>query len=482
MTWENAINIKLNLEDRTRKIISDKTGILFSEEFRTFLSDQKIPHQFTDNLQELHRLSANTDTRIIITSLSKVPAFLSSSAELLSFTLADIPLNADVRALQKLTLSELMEILNFLNTDNLLQPVNQYTISYIQARAKSASLDVAIAGMMKKIDALLSTEPSYNLILELGYQLGALQYKIYLKNDQASWAGLSAYQQRIDQFTEPFILNGNLKNIFYESAGNLKSVDKTVPYIKTVAADDKIALLCFDCMGITEWALLKEYLVDTDLKLKEQSTFALIPSITSISRASIFYGSYNAVFGLASVNEEKGLQNQFPGKSCRIFREKDSITSDSLLGIDVVAVIYNVFDDLSHSAKFPPENNNKSLYLSSAINYLAASSIRHQLEVMLSEGFRLFICSDHGSVVATGNGRKVEKYLQEKFAKRACLIGETPLTELLGLQQMKIPFIEDKILVLPGGRTMFDQLNKVEITHGGITVDEIVVPFAEILR
>jgi hypothetical protein len=47
---------------------------------------------------------------------------------------------------------------------------------------------------------------------------------------------------------------------------------------------------------------------------------------------------------------------------------------------------------------------------------------------------------------------------------------------------MKIPFVENKTIVLPEGRTMFSNLNSIEITHGGITVEEIVVPFIEVSK
>jgi len=62
------------------------------------------------------------------------------------------------------------------------------------------------------------------------------------------------------------------------------------------------------------------------------------------------------------------------------------------------------------------------------------------------------------------------------------LIDDSILAEFLDFPQMQIPFVEDKILVLPEGRTMFDYLNNVEISHGGITVDEIVVPFIEVIK
>jgi hypothetical protein len=85
-------------------------------------------------------------------------------------------------------------------------------------------------------------------------------------------------------------------------------------------------------------------------------------------------------------------------------------------------------------------------------------------------------------VIAKGNGKKIDKYLQDKFAKRACLIEDTTLVDLLDFPKMRIPFVEGKTLVLPRGRSMFDHVNSVEISHGGIAVEEIVVPFIEVVK
>jgi len=234
-------------------------------------------------------------------------------------------------------------------------------------------------------------------------------------------------------------------------------------------------------MGIGEWELLKEYLLPLKVSFKEKPTFSLIPSITSISRNSIYYGNNTEAFQSKSINEEKELQKQFPRNICKLFREKDNIKTNTLLGIEIISVIYNFFDDLSHSAKFPPQVENKSLYFDAVKSYLANSNVIHQIRTLLEADYKIFFCSDHGSLIARGNGKKVEKYLHDKFAKRACLIDDTSLADFLNFPQMKIPFIEDKLLILSEERTMFSSLNSIEISHGGITVDEIVVPFIEVI-
>jgi hypothetical protein len=480
MTWENAINIKLNFEDISRQIIADKTSILFSEEFANFLQAKKISFRYAGNLTDLIQFSEEPETKLLFTSLKEVPAFLSAKADVKRFTLADLPLNAEVRALEQCSISELISLLNYLNATNLLQPITQGNVQQLLQNAKQNANKISIAKLKQEIESLLLKEIHYENILQLGLCLGKFQFAICKSGNTEELKELVSVQQRIDQYTFKYILSGNLKNIFYESGSSVKSVDRIVSSIKNSTAQ-KIALICFDCMGISEWELLKEYLQTLRVSYKEQQTFALIPSITAISRSAIFYGNHTEIFHLSSINESKALQQQLPDRTCKLFREKDNITSNTLLGVDVAAVIYNFFDNLSHSAQFPPQVENKSLYFDAVKNYLANSNVLQQLRELIEEGYKLFFCSDHGSIVAKGNGKKIEKYLQETFAKRACIIEETTLAEFLNFPQMKIPFVENKLLVLPEGRTMFNNLNSIEISHGGITVDEIVVPFIEVL-
>ena len=72
MTWENAINIKLNLEDISRQVITDYTSVLFSEEFKYFLQAKNISHKQASNQVELISFSEEPETKILFTSLKEI--------------------------------------------------------------------------------------------------------------------------------------------------------------------------------------------------------------------------------------------------------------------------------------------------------------------------------------------------------------------------------------------------------------------------
>ena len=145
-------------------------------------------------------------------------------------------------------------------------------------------------------------------------------------------------------------------------------------------------------------------------------------------------------------------------------------------------MIYNFFDELAHDTKLPPGEQTKTIYFKNVLSYLEKSRIKDDLLLLKKLGYSISFCSDHGSVVAQGNGQKIDKYLIEQSCKRATLINKSELANSYDANQYEIPFITDKIALLAKGRTMFASKKETKISHGGITLDELIVPFVEILN
>jgi len=100
---------------------------------------------------------------------------------------------------------------------------------------------------------------------------------------------------------------------------------------------------------------------------------------------------------------------------------------------------------------------------------------------LIARDFTIYICSDHGSTIARGNGKRIDKYLQDTFAKRGTIISRDAV-ELTNYKKVNIPFIDDKVIIIPEKWEMFADKNKLEINHGGITLDEMVVPFIKVIK
>lgn len=476
MTWQYKIAIKYDLEGTSRRIIIDSTGLLLSDEFISYLNENNFEYVKADNLRKVID-AGHKEVKLILAPVNNIPYHFKQNYSVHYFGLEDIPYNAQFEVLKTLSVNQIIQLLTYLEANNEQLSVTPRNADEVIKLSSNYINETELQKLYAEIHQIVKNEPHYNLILSLGKIWGKIVYLSYLQNEMPDLE----IQTQIDTYTSEYILTGNLKSIFYELPQSLKSVDKIVKYLQT-KQHNKVALICFDCMGAAEWNLLKDHLQSLHLEYIENYTFALLPSITLYSRNAIYYGNHTEVYNLTSNSqEEKALENNFPDKEVKIYREKDSITEDSILGIDFISILYNFFDDLAHATHFPANAPlTKELYFKSITEYLNKSQIAETLQTLKQEDYKIYFCSDHGSAIATGTGKRIAKYLIDKSSKRACAVPDSSLLDNLQYNQMEIPFVKGKKVVLPEGRTMFDNKGTVAITHGGITVDEIIVPFIEV--
>ena len=142
--------------------------------------------------------------------------------------------------------------------------------------------------LTNKIHQLIQEPVSTDNIFKIAGIWAELQYKSYQLNHQ----DYLKITDDIDQYCNPYFENGTWQEAFFAPASNSKTVDKIIHKIKQDKAIKK-ALLCFDCMGLPEWLLLKDFLNEENYVFEETKVFSLLPSITSIARSAIFAGTYN---------------------------------------------------------------------------------------------------------------------------------------------------------------------------------------------
>jgi hypothetical protein len=479
MQWQLNVSTRLNLEDKTPKVITDLTGVLSSDVFVSWLIEKKINFKLTNSITEMISLSTNQEDIAIITTLLKLPTFISNKFRHYTFNFSDIPLNGDVKkALSTCDVESIINLLDYVfETDRHKVIQESELLNYLEKTIRYKSKK-RISTLIEKVTLITTEEPNYENVLILGSLWGELIYLSANLNNNEYKSLIS----KVDGFSEKFIIGNGMEQVSFASTPkNPMSVDKILPNIKS-DKKDKIALLCFDCMGYAEWYLLKDYLKASGISFEEKPIFTMLPSVTSISRSAIFQGNTD-VYNLKSPGrktEEKGFATFFNDKQSAYLTESDLITENTLLGYNYISILYTFFDELGHSTHFPPNENTKTLYFAAVNNYLKKTEIMQTLETLQSCHFNIYICSDHGSVIAFGNGQKLEKYLIDNYSKRAVIV-PVETNDLISQNKINIPFVNDKIIVLPEGRTMFTYKDKIEVNHGGITVEEIVVPYIKII-
>jgi len=478
VSWQFRIFTQINFGEKSHKIISDNTGVLSFPSFSSFLSDNQVSFFITDSVPDMLSITSKNEILVIITGLVDLPDFITNKYEHRYFTYSDIPLNGQLQSLLgNQSVKTIIQLLDYCYKNHPHIVLTQANLPDLLLKSIQNAGLIQIEEIISQINLVLTKEPEYKAVLLLGKLLGELIYLSH-KHNCSNYLNLIPV---IDNYSEKFVLTKKMNDAFFASRSDAPvTVDKILHNIKS-EKKDKSALLCFDCMGWAEWFLLKDFLQEMNLSFVESELFALLPTVTSISRSAIFQGSTD-VYNIKTPGkayEEKTFASFFSEKETRFFNSSESITDDSLLGYDCISILFTFIDDIAHAAQIPANVLEKLLYFDAINSYLKNSNLKQVIESLLQNGFALYFCSDHGSVVATGNGQRIEKYLIDHFAKRACLIPTTS-SELTELRKVNIPFVSDKVIVLPKGREMFTYKGKQEINHGGITVEEMVVPYIKI--
>lgn len=476
MNWQILIHTSLNLNDLSPKVISDYTGILSTRFFLDFLKESNISFLVTDKVPEMLTAS-KSGVRLIITKRN-VPAFVQNNLTHRSFSLADIPLNGEIATLLKnKSTEEIVQLMDFIYYTEPHLVVTRYNVEKLFHQSTVFTYGKQLAALLTKVETLLVGEPDIENLLQLGLLWG----EVIFLSAKAQSEEYSRLIPLIDAYSKQFLFSGKMEQVFYAStARSPKTVDRILHHLKS-KHEEKLALICFDCMGYAEWHLLKEYLYQQKYTYIETPLFAMLPSVTKFSRSAIFHGS-REVYNIKSpgrADEAKAFASFFSDKQTRYFTEGDPIDNDNLIGYDCISILYSFFDDLSHSAQFPPNEETKDLYFKSVRSYLEKTNLVRTLQTLHAHNFAVYFCSDHGSVVAKGNGQRFEKYLLDSFAKRAIIIPEET-KELINVELLPVPFHSDISIAFPEGRTMFANKSQIEINHGGITVEEMVVPFIKV--
>jgi hypothetical protein len=260
----------------------------------------------------------------------------------------------------------------------------------------------------------------------------------------------------------------------------------------------KKAIICFDCMGFEEWNVLKEYLKNLDgIEFEVEHTLAIIPTETNFSRTTIFSGippkkilDTGLVNTVETRHEERLFKHalgQYGVSEHDVYYQRAAssdgldIAFDSLRDYEWLGIVFTFMDTLSHNSL-----TSKSKLVNDIKEFLSKSNLYYFIQKLIDQGFRIFFVSDHGNIYARGNRVRASKDLVNEKARRFMIFDhrelateyETEKTELLQFGNI----IGDQWLLLETQNEMFDNLDQKRITHGGISVEEVIVPYVKVIK
>ncbi len=317
--------------------------------------------------------------------------------------------------------------------------------------------------------------------------------------ERTAWAELQASVE--DAFGK-WMMNryGSLHNLpYHQQPVMVHQISRFMAVERTRKKIDKIALLVLDGLAFDQWLLLRKNLeaCDKAWRFQESTAFAWVPTLTSVTRQSIFAGEPPLFFpdSLATTSKEKAHWMRFwedqgvPKTAVELVTNllgwDDSKLETALANphIAVLGIVWNKVDDIMHGMELQTAGMHNQVRL-----WASQGHLQQLLSRLHQEGFAVFLAADHGNVTASGIGKPREGALVEFKGTRARVYDRAEfLEEVAGLypQSRRWPnygLPPAQHILLAGGLTAFADPGDAIVSHGGISLEEVLVPFVTITR
>ncbi len=261
----------------------------------------------------------------------------------------------------------------------------------------------------------------------------------------------------------------------------------------------KVALVVVDGLALDQWVVLRDVLSEQhcNWRFSENGVFAWVPTLTSVSRQAIFTGRAPMFFPASIQTTDKepaewsqywADQGVFQGevgyrKSLGDQKAEEMEEFISQSAVRVLGLVVDKVDKIMHGMKLGAAGMHNQVRQWAEQGWLAAL-----VEMLLDHGFGVYITSDHGNVEALGWGIVSEGAIADQRGERARVYP----TDLLR-KQVKDKFpeaVERPAVGLPGDylpllapdRVAFVKKDEKVVAHGGISLEEVIVPFVRVER
>jgi hypothetical protein len=259
----------------------------------------------------------------------------------------------------------------------------------------------------------------------------------------------------------------------------------------------RIAFILIDGLALDQWLLLKNVLIKNieRISIRDNTLMAWIPTITPVSRQAAFSGKIPRYFTdtIYRTDKDEYLWRQFwsdrnfrPDEISFLKINGDSGNEDKLdnvIGYQTRALgctIYKV-DQIMHGVQVGNVGMWNQIKIWSEQNFFSSF-----IKKLLSEKFYICISSDHGNIEAKGIGSTNDGVLCDNKGERCRIYSDLKLRNEQHKQFQKALCWDHQglpkdyyCLLSPQGKS-FGQKDKTVVCHGGISIDEVMVPFIEI--
>ena len=261
----------------------------------------------------------------------------------------------------------------------------------------------------------------------------------------------------------------------------------------------KVALIVVDGLAIDQWIVLRNVLTTQrpELRFREGAVFAWVPTITSVSRQAIFAGKPPLYFpsSIQTTNKEESLWSQFwvdHGLTTQEVGYARGLGDGSLEAvyellsrpkIRALGLVVDKVDKIMHGMELGAAGMHNQVR-----QWVDEQFMAGLLDTLLDGDFTVFLTSDHGNIEAEGCGRPSEGAIADLRGERARVYPDPILRSRVkekfpdAIEWPPLGLPEEYLALLASGRSAFVREGERIVGHGGVSLEEVVVPMVEIRR
>ncbi len=259
----------------------------------------------------------------------------------------------------------------------------------------------------------------------------------------------------------------------------------------------KAALVVVDGLSLGQWVPLRDVLTQQvpTLRFEEGAVFAWVPTITPVSRQAIFAAAPPTYFpnSINTTSKEKTLWRRFwedsagldPGEVSYANFSGDGdakeIEEQTSHRTKVCGVVVQKVDRIMHGMELGERGMHSQVRQWTQEGYLAGL-ISHLVE----RGFEVYLTSDHGNVEARGIGNPSEGAVADIRGERVRVYDDPEQRSRVAgrfpgaVEWSGSGLPKDYLPLLAPGRTAFVAKNRRIVGHGGLSLEELAVPFVHV--
>jgi len=250
----------------------------------------------------------------------------------------------------------------------------------------------------------------------------------------------------------------------------------------------RVLLIVLDGLGHAQWAHLRRH---AGLNVHESgSTFALVPTYTTISRQAIFAADLPLAFPttLWTTDAERKHWARFwaaqdvgvtPATYARV-RGRFPRDRIELSRAPAAGVVVNAVDDFMHTAELLGD----AQLLANLDAWVANGFLHDLVQRATADGVEVWLTADHGNLECVAGGATKEGVAVEAASKRLIRYPNRTLRDassVPGIDWDPIPGMppDASPIRFANGRLAFTN-NPLSVSHGGLSLDEAIVPLVRV--